>query len=63
MGLNLVFNGDKTFQRHSPFQYAAISSYLFSVLFDFPIFTPPNLNIFSTSVFSEIYYAFCFENF
>ena len=27
-----------------------------------PIFTPPNLNFFSTSIFSEISYTFCFEN-
>ena len=27
-----------------------------------PTFTPPNLNFFSTSIFSEISYTFCFEN-
>ena len=27
-----------------------------------PIFTPPNLNFFSTSIFSEIQYKFYFEN-
>ena len=30
--------------------------------FHFVIVNPPNLNSFSTSIFSEIYYAFCFEN-
>ena len=34
---------------------------IFSILFDFAIFTPPNLPNFSTPVFSEIYYTFCFE--
>ena len=34
----------------------------FSILFDFAVFTPPNLNCFSTSIFSEIYCIFCFEN-
>ena len=34
----------------------------FSILFDFTIFTPLNLNIFSTSLFSETYYTFCFKN-
>ena len=33
-----------------------------SILFDFVIFTPPNQNFFFTSICSEIYYTFCFEN-
>ena len=45
-----------------------ISSYqflfflLFFVLFDFGVFTPPNLNCFSTSIFFAIYYTFCFKS-
>ena len=43
------YDGDNTFQRHS---VSSISSSIFSILFDFAIFTPPNLNFFSTSTFS-----------
>ena len=45
-----------------------ISSYqflfflLFFVLFDFGVFTPPNFNCFSTSIFFAIYYTFCFKS-
>ena len=42
--------------------YLAISSSFFSISFDFANFTTSNLNFFSTSIFSEIYYTFCFEN-
>ena len=34
---------------------------IFSIFFDFAIFAPPNLPNFSTPIFSEIYYTFCFE--
>ena len=33
----------------------------FSVLFDFAVFTPPNLNCFSTSLFFAIYHTFCLK--
>ena len=42
--------------------YFLISCYQFLIFFYFANFTPPNLNFFSTSMFSEIYYTFCFEN-
>ena len=47
---------------HPASWHPAISSSVFSILFDFAIFTPSNQNFFSTFVFSEIYYTFCFEN-
>ena len=57
-----LYDGDNIFQRHSIFWYPATSSLVFSIFFYFAIFNPPNLNFFSTSLFSEIYYTFCFEN-
>ena len=51
---------ETTHSRDNAYWYSAISSSVFSILIDFAILTPPNLNFFSTSMFSEIYYTFFF---
>ena len=47
-----LYDRGNIFQRHYPSWYPTISSSVFSILFDFAIFTP-----FSISMFSEIYYS------
>ena len=58
-----TYDRDNTFQRHSASWYPAISSSVFSILFDSAILHHHiKSKLFSTSMFSEVYYTFCFKN-